>query len=155
MVEGHLSNISIKFERNWPRGIGGVDIYFFSSISSSGGHFLYRSGKSLAVLVGNHLGNISMTFESHWPKGSGGVSFGRFLEFLMSHNFANLFSKLSESTFTRKQVRFSKTYRVKSIRFCCFARNSLTLLRTPVRAIFVFAPKIDCAAVVILHCILG
>ena len=39
------------------------------------GHFVYRSGTILAILVGSHLGNIPMKFESHWPKGSGGVSF--------------------------------------------------------------------------------
>ena len=44
------------------------------SIFSSGGHLVYRSGTSLAILVGNHLGNIPMKFESHWPKGSGGVT---------------------------------------------------------------------------------
>ena len=44
------------------------------SISSSGGHLVYRSGTILAVLVGCHLGNIPMKFESNWPKGSGVVS---------------------------------------------------------------------------------
>ena len=39
------------------------------SIFSSGGHLVYRSGRILAILVGNHLGNIPMKFESHWPKG--------------------------------------------------------------------------------------
>ena len=50
---------------------------------------------------------------------------------------------------------FSKKYRVKNIRLAFFARDSLTMLRTPVSAIFVFAPKIDNAAIVTLHCILG
>ena len=45
------------------------------SIIAYGGHLVYWSGTSLAILVGNHLGNIPMKFESHWPKGSGGVSF--------------------------------------------------------------------------------
>ena len=45
------------------------------SISSYGGHLVYRSGMILAVLVGSHLGNIPMKFESNWPYGSGGVSF--------------------------------------------------------------------------------
>ena len=34
----------------------------------------------------------------------------------MYHKFANLFSKLSESTFYKDQVSFSKKYRVISIR---------------------------------------
>ena len=34
---------------------------------------------------------------------------GRFLEFRMYHNFANLFSKFSESTLY-KEIRFSKKY---------------------------------------------
>ena len=74
MVEGHLSNIPMKFN-----GIGqGVqeDLTFKDfSIFSSGGHLVYRSRTILAILVGSHLGNIPMKFESHWPKGSGGVSF--------------------------------------------------------------------------------
>ena len=45
------------------------------SIFSSGRHLVYRSGTSLAVLVGSHLGNIPMKFESNMPKGSGGVCF--------------------------------------------------------------------------------
>ena len=36
-----------------------------------------------------------------------------------------------------------------------FVRDFPTLLRTPVRAIYVFAPKIENAAIVKLHCILG
>ena len=47
------------------------DFYIFSS----GGHFVYRSGKILAILVVSHLGNIPMKFASHWPEGSGAVSF--------------------------------------------------------------------------------
>ena len=39
------------------------------SIFSSGGHLVYRSETSLALLVGNHLGNIPMKFKLHWPKG--------------------------------------------------------------------------------------
>ena len=34
----------------------------------------------------------------------------------MYHYFANLFFKLSESTFDKEGVSFSKKYRVKSIR---------------------------------------
>ena len=45
------------------------------SIFSSGGHFVYRSGTILVILVGSRLGNIPVKFESHWLKGSGGVSF--------------------------------------------------------------------------------
>ena len=45
------------------------------SISTYGGHLVYRSETILAILVGSHLGNIPVKFESHWPKGSGGVSF--------------------------------------------------------------------------------
>ena len=55
----------------------------------------------------------------------------------MYHNFANLFSKLSESTFYKKisTVSFNKKYRFKSsIRLVVLIgiRNSQTLLRTPV-----------------------
>ena len=45
------------------------------SISTYGGHLVYRSSIILAILVGSHLGNIPMKFESHWPKDSVGVSF--------------------------------------------------------------------------------
>ena len=45
------------------------------SISTYGGHLVYRTRTVLAILVGSHLGNIPMKFESHWPKGSGVVSF--------------------------------------------------------------------------------
>ena len=45
------------------------------SISTYGGHLVYRSGTILSLLVGSHLGNIPMNCESHWPKDSGGVSF--------------------------------------------------------------------------------
>ena len=41
---------------------------------------------------------------------------GRFLEFRRYHNFANLFSKLSKTVFTKKLVSFSKKYKVNSIR---------------------------------------
>ena len=74
LVEGHLSNIPMRFKCYRSRGIGGVDVTEFS-IFSSGGHFVYGSGTILAILVGSHLGNIPMKFESHWPKGSGGISF--------------------------------------------------------------------------------
>ena len=68
----------MKFESHWPKGSGGVSFfgnYQQFSIFSSGGHLVYRSGASLAILVGSHLGNIPVKFKSHWPKGSGGVSF--------------------------------------------------------------------------------
>ena len=42
------------------------------SIFSSGGLFVYRSNKILAVFPGSHLGNSPQKFESHWPKGLGG-----------------------------------------------------------------------------------
>ena len=45
------------------------------SISTYGGHLVYRSGTILPISVRSHLGTIPMKFESHWPKGSGGVSF--------------------------------------------------------------------------------
>ena len=45
------------------------------SISTYGGHLVYRSGITLAFLGRSHLGNIPIKFESHWPKGSVGVSF--------------------------------------------------------------------------------
>ena len=41
------------------------------SISTYGGHLVYRSGTSLTILVGSHLGNIPMKFELHRPKGFG------------------------------------------------------------------------------------
>ena len=47
----------------------------FFSISTYDGHFVYRSGTILAILVGSHLSNIFMKFESHWPNGSGAFSF--------------------------------------------------------------------------------
>ena len=33
------------------------------SIFSSGGHLVYQSGTSLAILIGSHLGNIPLKFE--------------------------------------------------------------------------------------------
>ena len=39
----------------------------------------------------------------------------------MYHNFANLFYKLSESTFYKKWVSFHKKYRVRSIRLAVMA----------------------------------
>ena len=72
----------------------------------------------------------------------------------MYHNFTNLFSKLSESPFYREISKFSKKYRVVSIRYY-YARDSLTRLRTPDSTIFGFMPKIDNASVLMLKCILG
>ena len=37
------------------------------SISSYGGHLVFRCRTILALLVGSHLGNIPMMFESNWP----------------------------------------------------------------------------------------
>ena len=48
----------------------------------------------------------------------------------------------------------AKSTELKAV-ISCNARDSLTLLRTPVSAIFVFAPKIDNIAIVMLQCILG
>ena len=45
------------------------------SISTYGGHLVYRSETILAIMVGSHLENIPMKFESQWPKSSGGVTF--------------------------------------------------------------------------------
>ena len=44
------------------------------SIFSSGGHFVYRSKRILANLVGNPLGNIPVKFEIRWLKSLGGDS---------------------------------------------------------------------------------
>ena len=49
------------------------------------------------------------------------------------------FINCQKARFTKKQVSFSKKLKYKISRF---ARDSLILLRTPVSAIFVFAPKI-------------
>ena len=46
--------------------------YFF--IFSSGGHFVYQSGTSVAFLIGSRIDNIAEKFESHWPMGLGGDS---------------------------------------------------------------------------------
>ena len=67
---------------------------------------------------------------------------GRFLEFQRYHNFANLFSQLAESTFYTEIRKFQKKYRAKSIRLAVFTRDSLTMLPTPVRAVFSFVPKL-------------
>ena len=75
----------------------------------------------------------------------------------MYHNFANLFYKLSESNFLQvnKQVLVKSKSNKSIYLISCYARDSLPLLRTPVSAIFVLAPRIDNAAIVLLHCILG
>ena len=73
----------------------------------------------------------------------------------MYHNFANLFSKLSESTFYKEISKLKEKLQIKKYWISRFARDSLTLLRTPVSAIFVFAPKINNAAIIMLHCIFG
>ena len=38
----------------------------------------------------------------------------------MSHKFANLFSKLSESTLYKEKISYSKKYRLNSIRLAIF-----------------------------------
>ena len=45
-----------------------------------------------------------------------------------------------------------QSYKYYTIRF---TRDSLTLLCTPVSAVFVFAPKIENAVIVVQPCILG
>ena len=81
---------------------------------------------------------------------------GMFLEFQMCHKFANLFSKLSESTFYKKISVSVKSTELKVLdKQFCERFNSLTLLCIPVSPIFVFVPKIGNAAIVMLHCILG
>ena len=52
---------------------------------------------------------------SHEKSGVGHIK-GRFRLFRMYHNFAYLFYKLSESSFYKEMSKFSKEYRVKSIR---------------------------------------
>ena len=71
LVECYLSNISVKFEWNRPKGIGEVAFKDFSNFSS-GGLLVYWSRLIIAILVGSYLGMISVKFESHWPKGLGG-----------------------------------------------------------------------------------
>ena len=41
----------------------------------------------------------------------------------MYHNFASLFSKLSESTFYKEKSKFHKLYRFKSIRLAVLPEN--------------------------------
>ena len=72
----------------------------------------------------------------------------------MYHNFTNLFSKLSESTFYKEISNFRRRYSYKYL-ISHFTRDCLTLLRTPVNTIFRFTPKIDRASVVMLQCVLG
>ena len=38
------------------------------SISTYGGHLVYRSGTILAILVGSHLGNIPVKFDHIGPR---------------------------------------------------------------------------------------
>ena len=72
LVEGQPSNIPMKFKRNRPRGIGGVDVkrFFYFKL-----WWPFCSSERNDFMVGSYLGNIPMKFELHWPKGSGGVSF--------------------------------------------------------------------------------
>ena len=51
-----------------------LEFKVFFSILSSGGHLVYLSGMSLAILVETYLDNIPVKFELHWPKGLGGDS---------------------------------------------------------------------------------
>ena len=68
---------------------------------------------------------------------------GRVLVFRRNHNFANLFSKLSGSTFYKEISKFqAKKCSLKSIRLAVLRGDSLPLLRTPVSAFFSFAPKL-------------
>ena len=71
---------------------------------------------------------------------------GRFLLFQVYCYFANLFFKLSISTFYKEISKSQQKVQM---------RDSLTLLRTPVSAIFSFAPKIDNTAIAMLQCIFG
>ena len=73
----------------------------------------------------------------------------------MCHNFVNLFSRLSKNTVYKEIYIFQYNVQSKKYYISRFTRDSLTLLRTPVSAIFVFAPTIDNAAIEIRHCILG
>ena len=52
----------MKFERNWPRGIGGLAVKIFSFFSSDG-HLVNRSGTILSILVEGNLSNIPMKFQ--------------------------------------------------------------------------------------------
>ena len=61
----------------------------------------------------------------------------------MFHKFADLFSELLESTFY-KEVSSSESTELKVLELC-----------EPVSAIFDFVLKIDNAAIIMLHCILG
>ena len=49
---------------------------------------------------------------------------GRFLYFRMYHNLANLFYKLSESTFYKEMTKFLQKVKVKSIRLAVILRIS-------------------------------
>ena len=73
----------------------------------------------------------------------------------MCHNFVTLFSKLSENTFNKEISIFQYNVQSKKYYISSFARDSLTMLRTSVSAIFVFAPTIDHAAIVIRYRTLG
>ena len=73
----------------------------------------------------------------------------------MYHDFTYLFSKLSESTFYMEISQFQLKVQSYKYQMSHFARDSPTLLRTPVSAIFGFAPKIDNASVVMLNAFWG
>ena len=72
----------------------------------------------------------------------------------MYRNFANLFFKLSVNTFYEEISKFQQKGQELNELDSYFARDSLTLLRTSVSAIFSFAPKIDNAAIAMLQCLL-
>ena len=64
---------------------------------------------------------------------------GRFLLFQVYRNFANLFSKLSVSTFYKLISKFQQIVQSSKNQISRFARDSLTLLRTSVSTILSFA----------------
>ena len=66
LVGSHLGNILMKFESNWPKGLGGDRFkanYLYFSVFSSGGRLVHQSETVLATLVQGHLSNIPMNFE--------------------------------------------------------------------------------------------
>ena len=73
----------------------------------------------------------------------------------MYRNFANLFSKLSVSTFYQEISKSQLKVQTQKNKISRFARDSLTLLRTSVSAIFSFAPKVDNAATAMMQFIVG
>ena len=66
---------------------------------------------------------------------------GRFLLFQENRNFANLFSKLSVSTFCNVIIKFQQKVQSKKNQIIRIPKDSLTLLRTPVSAFLVSRQK--------------